>query len=217
MMFDLIEFPDPETQSNKDGLVCVGGELSVQTLLSAYMQGIFPWPQEGYPMLWFSPPERGVIDLKEFHIPKSLRKDFKKCELQFSMNQSFEQVIFECEKQKRPGQDGTWITPEVRKAYTEFHQAGFAYSIECWDQQKLVGGLYGVLIDQFCSAESMFYIQNNASKYCILYLIEFLRENKIDWLDIQMVTPVTESFGGKYITRKEFMQRLKNVIEISST
>ena len=217
MMFDLIEFPNPETQSSEEGLVCVGGELTVQTLLSAYVQGIFPWPQKGYPMLWFSPPERGVIDLKEFHISKSLRKDFKKCDFQFSMNQKFDAVIRACEEQTRPGQDGTWITPEVRKAYTEFHQAGFAYSVECWEKDELVGGLYGVLIDQFCSAESMFYKRSNASKYCILYLIEFLRENNIEWLDIQMVTPVTESFGGKYITRKEFMQRLKNVIEIRST
>ncbi len=199
-------FPDPR-RTSEDGLLCWGGELTTQTLIEAYSKGIFPWPQEGYPMLWFSPPQRGIIDFKDFHISKSLTKDLKKANFDVSFDQEFGQVISHCQKAKRSHEKGTWISPEILSSYTALFKAGHAHSVECWQNKKLVGGLYGVFIGGVFSGESMFHLVNNASKFCLIQVIEFLKAKSVTWLDTQMITPLVKNFGGKYIDREEYLIR----------
>lgn len=205
-----VEFPDLPYLETIDDIVAVGGTLDTETLLEAYSRGIFPWPQRGYPMLWFFPQQRGVLDFKGLHIPKSLNKFIKqKSHLyNFSVNNNFYQVIQQCQIQKRPNQEGTWILPEIKDAYVQLHKDGYAHSIECWRDQILVGGIYGVLIDGVFSGESMFHVEKNTSKLSLLYLIDWLKIKNIQWMDIQMLTPVTEAFGGKYISARDFFYRL---------
>jgi leucyl/phenylalanyl-tRNA--protein transferase len=204
---DAIEFPNPR-EATEEGLIAVGGTLDTPTLLAAYGKGIFPWPQEGYPMLWFSPDPRGVLDFQDLHVPDSLLKFAKKnSHWKFTINQAFADVIGQCRLQKRPGQDGTWILPEIQKAYIDLHKAGHAISLEAWDSGDLVGGIYGVLQNGLFSGESMFYKAPNASKMCLWKMIEYLKSLGHAWMDIQMVTPVTEQLGGKYIPREEFLAR----------
>ncbi len=203
-----IQFPDIH-QTYEDGLLAVGGTLDVATLFEAYKRGIFPWPQVGYPMLWFSPEKRGVIDFSDLHIPRSLEKLQKKKEYVFTINQNFEQVIEACQTQPRKNQHGTWIVPELKTAYLKFHQAGYAHSVECWKGSTLVGGIYGVFVEGVFSGESMFHLLPNVSKLAFLYLMQHLQNRGLDWMDIQMVTPVTENLGGKYILREEFLKRVQ--------
>src|SRR5438094_669305 len=148
-MAPVLEFPDPR-DTGPEGLLALGGDLSAETLLLAYGQGIFPWPIEGAPALtWFSPVERGVLDFAELHLPRSLRHFSKKAPFRFTFDQAFGQVIEACQAAYRPGQPGTWITPEMLEAYVEFHRRGYAHSVEAWEPAtgELVGGLYGVYVD----------------------------------------------------------------------
>ncbi len=200
-----VKFPDPKS-AREDGLLCWGGELNKDTLLEAYSLGIFPWPQEGYPLLWFSPQQRGIIEFSELHISKSLAKDLKSSEFEVSFDRDFEQVISKCQKIKRSHEKGTWITQEMVAAYTALHLTGHCHSVECWQNKKLVGGLYGVFVGGVFSGESMFYLADNASKFCLLQLIEFLKGLSLTWIDTQMVTPLVKNFGGKYIERNEFLK-----------
>ena len=204
----MIQFPDPR-HTTPEGIVAMGGNLEVETLKSAYKKGIFPWPQEGYPLLWFSPDPRGVLDFDDFHVPESLSKFAKKVgHWRYTLNQAFPEVIEQCQLQKRPKQSGTWILPEMKSAYLDFFQAGFVKSLECWEEDQLIGGIYGVEINNVFSGESMFYKKKNASKMCLWKMIEHQKSLGRTWMDIQMVTPVTESFGGKYISREEFLARI---------
>lgn len=204
-----VEFPDPE-ETLAEGILAVGGTLDVGTLYSAYSQGIFPWPQPGFPMLWFSPERRGVIEFKDFHVPESLSR-FRKNhpEIEFTMNKDFRHVIEECSKQPRPGQDGTWILPAMKHAYEELFRAGYAMSVEVRENNLIIGGIYGVLIEGVFSGESMFYIKPNASKLALWHLIEILQAQGHEWIDVQMVTPVIESMGGKYIERADYLEMLR--------
>jgi len=203
--FDLAEFDLTE------GLVAVGGRLDLGTLFQAYYHGIFPWPQEGLPLLWFSPDPRGVLFFEDFHLSDRLQKEWKKKskEYEFTFNKAFERVVTECQNQVRPGQEGTWILPELKKAYIEFHRAGFAHSVECWRGDQLVGGLYGVLVQGVFSGESMFHKESNTSKWCLMQTVNRLRELGLSWMDTQMVTPVVASLGGKEIPRDEYMKLLR--------
>lgn len=205
-----IPFPKVPYEESVDGIVAIGGKVDTPTLLAAYERGIFPWPQEGLPMLWFFPEERGILDFKDLHVPESLYKFIKKnsYRFQFTVNEAFEEVIESCQIQKRKHQQGTWILPEMKKAYIKFHEAGYAHSVECWEGKELVGGVYGVLVRGVFSGESMFHKTTNASKMSLLYLIDWLKEKGIQWMDIQMVTPLLKSFGGKYISDKEYYQLL---------
>ena len=186
----------------------MGGQLSVEILRDAYTHGIFPWPQENTPLLWFSPPERGVLDFAEFKIPSSVKKLTNKQRFRITKNREFLQVIENCSRIPRKGESGTWILPAMVKVYTELHQLGLAHSYEAWREDELVGGLYGVQFQGLFSGESMFYRESGASKVCLVHLVEDLKEQGHEWMDIQMVTPVLELFGGKYITRKDFLGRL---------
>lgn len=205
-----IHFPEVPYLASVDDIVAVGGKLDVGTLLAAYSKGIFPWPQPGLPLLWFFPQERGVLDFSELHISTSLYKFIKKNKNRFrlSVNENFTQVIEACQLQKRKNQPGTWIIPELKKAYIDLHYAGFAHSVECWEANELVGGIYGVFLNGIFSGESMFHKTTNASKISLVFLIEWLKERGISWMDIQMVTPLLAHFGGKYISDKEYFQRI---------
>ncbi len=200
-------FPDP-SEATEEGLVGVGGDLEVETLSSAYSKGIFPWPQPGYPLLWFSPPKRGVIDFSELHISKSLRKELRASH-QITFDTYFEEVIQSCAEIPRSHESGTWILPEMQQAYVAFHKAGFAHSVELREEGNLVGGMYGVFIRGVFSGESMFFKRDNASKICLLAMIQRLRSSGVNWIDTQMVTPVVEQLGGKYIERRVFLERLR--------
>lgn len=203
----LVEFPDPHT-AHPDGIVAVGGDLRPQTLLAAYRRGIFPWPADGYPMLWFCPPERAILEFEHLHLPRSLRQAQRQTRLQYTIDRAFAEVIHACASRPRPDQDGTWITPEIIVAFTRFHQMGYAHSVETWLDGRLVGGLYGVSVDGVFAAESMFYDVPNASKLALLHLIEHLRSRGLDWIDIQVLTPHMVRLGAHEIDRDEFLARL---------
>ncbi|RZA09403.1 MAG: leucyl/phenylalanyl-tRNA--protein transferase [Proteobacteria bacterium] len=206
-----VKFPDPSIlPEDSDGLVYIGGNLSIETLISAYSAGIFPWPlEEVYPLFWFCPQPRGVLDFSELHVPRSLAKLRRQGHYHFTFNQSFRRVMEECAKQPRPGQEGTWIIPSLFSAYEDFHRAGYAHSIECWRGEELVGGLYGVFVKGVFAGESMFHREPNTSKLCLIEMALRLKAEGFQWMDIQMITPVTEQLGGHYISRQEFLTRLK--------
>jgi leucyl/phenylalanyl-tRNA--protein transferase len=204
----LVRFPEPQSAS-EEGIVAIGGDLQVETLLAAYSQGIFPWPHEGYPLLWFCPWERGVLEFKNLHVPRSLQKLDKKTPWTWTTDQAFDEVIKACAEVPREGQSGTWITDEVLLAYRNFHRAGFAHSLEVWEGAQLVGGIYGVFVKNVFSAESMFFHQSNASKWALWKLVTFLQKKGLEWMDVQMVTNVCERFGAHLISQKEFLAKLR--------
>ena len=208
-----VHFPDPWILSEEsDGLLYIGGNLDPDTLLRAYGAGIFPWPlEEEYPLFWFCPQPRGVLDFDRLHIPKSVEKIRKKYIYSFTFNKAFTQVVEACAKQPRPGQNGTWIVPNMLPSYEKFHKLGYAHSIECWQGDRLVGGLYGVCVKGVFSGESMFHLEANTSKLCLVEMALKLKSLGLQWMDIQMLTPVTEALGGTYISRKEFLVRLQQV------
>jgi leucyl/phenylalanyl-tRNA---protein transferase len=204
------QFPDPRT-AYPDGLLAVGGDLHPETLMLAYSQGIFPWPREEWPLAWFSPEERGVLDFADLHIPRSLRKARERASFRYSIDEAFPEVIAACAAAQRPDQPGTWIIPEMVEAYIEFHELGHAHSVEVWEGDELVGGLYGVDAGGSFGGESMFHRRPNASKLAILHLIDHLRERGAEWIDIQTMTPHFELLGAKLILREEFLARLAAV------
>ena len=204
---ELVSFPHPALAFD-EGIVDLSDDLSVDRLLESYSFGIFPWPHEDLPTLWFSPAHRGVLDFSEFHISKSLKKVLAKSDWSYSFNREFETVIRTCAQAPRPGQSGTWITERMIQGYLEFHDAGYAHSLEVWAGDDLVGGLYGVYVAGVFSGESMFFHQPNASKAALVRLVDFLSGHNLTWMDIQMVTPASKAFGGKYIPRHRFLERL---------
>jgi leucyl/phenylalanyl-tRNA--protein transferase len=203
----IAEFP-PISNCNEDGLLAIGGDLEIPSLLLAYKNGIFPWPyNEEYPLCWFSPDPRGVIKYKNLHISKSLKKIIKQRKFDIKYNHNFEAVIHGCANAKNRNDRGeTWITQQMIQAYIDLFYAGFAFSVEAYQNEKLVGGVYGVRIGTIVSGESMFYTVSNASKVCLIFLIEKLHSDGIDLLDTQMVTPVTKQLGAIEISRKEFFK-----------
>lgn len=208
----ILEFPPIET-ADESGLIGIGGDLEIESLILAYSQGIFPWPiSKEYPLAWFSPDPRGVIFFDQFHLSKSFRRFLNKCPYFVKYNTNFEAVILNCAKVKRQHEKSTWITNDIIEAYIEFHRRGFAYSVEVYRQvdgdEKLIGGLYGVKLKNYVCGESMFHIEDNASKFALYSLMNKLYDEGIGWLDTQMITPVVESMGGSYIERKRFIELL---------
>ena len=208
-------FPSP-LSANEDGLVFVGGDVTSENILTAYKAGIFPWPVSiNLPMTWFSPDPRGVIFCNDLKINQSLKKFLKKTSFKTTQNKNFKEVILKCAKHHefyKSNPYGTWITPEMVEGYVNLFEKGNAYSIEVWDQDTIVGGLYGVCIENFYSAESMFFLKDNASKFAIVELIKFMKDRDIELLDIQMVTPTTEKLGAIEIPRTDFLDKLKLLI-----
>jgi leucyl/phenylalanyl-tRNA--protein transferase len=204
----MVKFPDPRTATS-EGLVAVGGNLKVETLLAAYRVGIFPWPvAENKPILWFSPEERGVLEFDHLRIPRSLVKERARSSLRFTIDQDFKGVINNCAGMVRDGVVDTWITQAMVNAYIEFHNQGYAHSVEAWEGDALVGGLYGVAVDGAFAGESMFSTQPGASKLALLYLIDYLKERGLGWIDIQTLSPLMSMLGGRTISRDEFLERL---------
>lgn len=206
-----IVFP-PIENATEDGLVALGGDLEVDTLVSAYHQGIFPWPVSlDHPLAWFSPDPRGVLYLDKLHLSKSFSKFLKKNPFQVTFNQAFDEVINQCARMGRKDQRSTWITQDLIQGYEKLFKQELAYSVEVWNGRELIAGLYGVSMGDLISGESMFTKENNASKLALYSLIMKLRDSGISWLDTQMVTPVVESFGGEYIPRPDFIQMLLKI------
>ncbi len=206
-------FPDPRNldPSDSQGLVAHGGDLTLPFLLEAYARGIFPWPQgpmDQFPLLWFSPDPRGILDFAQLHLAKSFLKWKKSCELSVTCNARFTEVIRRCRLKERKGQSGTWILPEMETAYAELFLQGKALSVEVWKKDLLVAGIYGVLSEKYFSAESMFTDVPNASKLAFVELVEELRRRGFAWMDLQMVTSVSKAFGAKLIPRSEFLDRI---------
>ncbi len=200
---------NPPEKATPEGIVGIGGPLDVATLQCAYRQGIFPWPHTGLPLLWFNPDPRAVLDFDELHIPERLARRRRKLALRFTVDTAFDQIIASCRKAPRPGQEGTWITPRMINAFQALHAAGDAHSIEAWDENNhLVAGLYGVTAGGVFSGESMFHTISDASKLCVLFLIEHLKERGATWIDIQTMTPHFAMLGAKEISRTDYLTRL---------
>lgn len=200
-------FPDPR-DTGPEGVVALGGDLHPDSLYLAYRQGIFPWPHEGLPLLWFCPPERAILEFARLHVPRSLAKERRRTALTFTLDRAFDQVIEGCRRARRPGQDGTWITPPMLRAYRAFHRLGHAHSAEAWDGETLVGGIYGVAVEGAFSGESMFTSRPNASKLALLHLLDHLAARGLDWIDIQQMTPHMAALGATRVSRDAFLLRL---------
>lgn len=201
-------FP-PASLAEPDGLLAIGGDLSPARLLLAYQNGIFPW-YEGEDILWWCPDPRFVLFPGELKINKTIKQLLKRDEFEFTINRAFKDVIQQCKKITRPGQDGTWITDEVQKAYTTMHELGYAHSAEVWKDNELVGGLYGIRLGKIFFGESMFSKVSNASRYAF---IRYLQLNTgIELVDCQVYTAYLESLGARMITGKEFDALLKTLI-----
>ncbi len=208
-----LEFP-PASSADRDGLVAVGGDLSVDRLLLAYRSGIFPWPIfHDDLMTWFSPDPRAILELDQLHISKSLRKVLRRGTFQITVNQEFSEVIDGCGA-PAPDRPSTWITREMKQAYLRLHEDGHAHSVETRLDGELVGGLYGVAIGGFFAGESMFSQVTDASKVALVALVERLRERGYRLLDIQQATPHLVSMGANEVPRKRYLQRLNEALGI---
>ena len=205
--------PLQQALSEPNGLLAIGGDLSAGRLLSAYKEGIFPWFSEGEPVMWWSPNPRMVLFPAELKISDSLKKTLKKTPFEVRFNTAFRDVITACSYTTRPNQAGTWITPDIVNAYCDLHALNHAISSECWLDGKLVGGCYGVLISSIFYGESMFHTCTDASKVAFVHLVTHLKNQGVEMIDCQMKTPLLTSFGGREITRDEFLQTLNKLIE----
>lgn len=200
-------FP-PVSQAEPDGLLAVGGDLSLARLELAYRSGIFPW-YEGEYILWWCPDPRFVIFPDELRVSKSMQQLFRKKTFSFTINKAFREVISNCQQISREGQDGTWITGDVLEAYTEFHKAGFAHSAEAWLDGELVGGCYGVRMGNVFFGESMFSKVSNASKFAFISYVQQLIREGVQLIDCQVYTEHLESLGARMIPRTHFIELLK--------
>ena len=208
-------FPDPEL-AEADGLVAVGGDLSPDRLLRAYADGIFPWYSEETPILWWSPDPRMVLLPAELHLPRSLRRTIRSGAFEVRADTAFGAVIRRCAETGRPGQDGTWITPEMIVAYERLHELGFAHSFEAWEGGELAGGLYGVSLGAAFFGESMFSDQPDASKVAFAASVEWLGGRGFELVDCQVDTEHLRRFGAREIRRAEFLARLRNALASST-
>jgi len=199
-----IWFPEA-TEATEDGLLAIGGDLSVERLMYAYKHGIFPWFEEGQPILWWSPDPRMVLFPNELKISKSMKQVLRNSSFKVTINRAFNAVIHECSVVKRDGQSGTWITKEMIDAYINLHELGYAKSVEVWQDNELVGGLYGIDLGNVFCGESMFSNVSNASK---VGFISYLRNTNYKLIDCQVYTEHLASLGAREIPRDEFLNHL---------
>jgi leucyl/phenylalanyl-tRNA--protein transferase len=202
-------FP-PVEEANSEGILAVGGDLSPERLLLAYKNGIFPWFQGDEPILWWAPPERMVLFFEDLKISKSMRKTIKSNAFNVTFNKDFKSVITNCQKIKRVDQEGTWITNDMIEAYCKLHELGYAKSVEVWQNNKLVGGLYGIDLGTIFCGESMFSKVSNASKVAFITLAQNLKKVNYKLIDCQVHNDHLESLGCVEIEREDFMNILKN-------
>ena len=210
MIFRLDErliFPNPEL-AEPDGLLAIDGDLSTERLWLAYQNGIFPWYSDDSPILWYSPHERFVLFPDELKISKSMRQVLHSGKFVITQNKCFAVVIEACSQVERPGQDGTWITTEMKIAYEQLHKHGLAHSVEVWENDALVGGFYGVQVNNVFCGESMFSKVSNASKAALIWLCQ---SERYQLIDCQVHTEHLESMGARMILREEYMQILRNI------
>ena len=204
------QFPNPNNALiEPDGLLAVGGDLSPERIINAYINGIFPWYSDGQPILWWSPNPRAVLFPENLHVSRSLKKIIRKQVFTTTMDQAFEQVIKSCAKTPRKEQDGTWITNDMQQAYIKLHELGIAHSSECWLGDKLVGGLYGIAIGKVFFGESMFSHQSNASKIAFIHLLDELVNSNYALIDCQVTTKHLLSLGAEEIPREQFLKLIK--------
>ena len=203
---DKIWFPPIET-ALEDGLLAMGGDLSTERLIKAYEEGIFPW-YEGETPLWWSPNPRFVLFPAHLNVSATMKQVIKRQAFDFKTNTAFDQVITNCKKIKRVGQVGTWITPDVEKAYNILHEKGIAHSAEAWSNGKLVGGLYGIKMGKLFFGESMFSSESNASKFAFISYVKQLEAEGIVLIDCQVYTEHLESLGAAMISRENFKELL---------
>lgn len=205
-----LDFPDPERSSSKD-VIAAGGDLSPERLLAAYKRGIFPWYNEGEPILWWSPDPRMVLFPDDLKIAKSMRPLFNSQKFKVTYDTVFQEVMRNCQENDRKGQSGeTWINDEMIQSYTALNQSGYAHSVEVWEDDILVGGLYGIAIGKLFFGESMFTKVSNASKFGFISLVNILKNKDFQLIDCQQETQHLTSLGGKMISRKAFMAYVKN-------
>lgn len=210
-MFDRGYFPDV-TLAGEDGLLAAGGSLEIPVLLEAYSKGIFPWYAEGSPILWWSPDPRMVLFPDQLKVSKSLDQTLRNNQFEISMDRRFPEVIRQCSKVYRPGQEGTWITEDMIKAYILLFEEGYAHSVEVLVEGELVGGLYGVSLGGAFFGESMFHLQKDVSKVALYHLVDHARRNNIDLIDAQQSTPHMQSLGAEEITRSRFLDLLQKAL-----
>lgn len=215
-------FPDPEL-ADANGLLAIGGDLSPSRLLAAYRTGIFPWYGEDQPLLWWSPDPRCVILPEAFRIPHTVRKELRKSRFSVTFDCAFAAVMHACAQTFRPGQDGTWIVDDMIEAYTRLHEAGFAHSVEVWeesgeeggfiaDEKRLVGGLYGVYLNRVFFGESMFHLRPHASKLALVQLMDWLHDRECVLVDCQMETAHIMRYGAELLPRTLFLERLRKAM-----
>jgi leucyl/phenylalanyl-tRNA--protein transferase len=203
----------PPVEEAEDGLLAVGGDLSSERLLLAYRSGIFPWYDERVPILWHSPDPRCVLPLDRLHVGRTLRRVIAKGTYEVRFDTAFERVIRACQKTPRPGQDGTWITEEMARAYVKLHRIGYAHSVEAWRGGELAGGLYGVSLGRMFFGESMFAWQPNASKVALVCLARRVHGWGFPVIDAQVPTPHTLSMGAEEWPRAKFIDLLRRELE----
>ena len=206
-----ILFPPVDT-AGEDGIVAFGGDLSTERLLLAYRSGIFPWYNEDEPITWWCPDPRFVLFPQHLKVSKSMASVLRNGKFRFTINRAFTQVIQNCKTISREGQDGTWISPAVQKAYITLHTLGHAHSAEAWMNGELVGGLYGIRMGNIFFGESMFSKESNASKFAFINYIKQLQKEGVVLIDCQVYTEHLESLGAEMIERKDFIEILKENI-----
>ncbi len=188
-------------------IIAIGPPPTIPNLLDAYSNGIFPWPDPSYPeMIWASPIRRGILHFDAFKPNSRLLRTYKSPRWRYTIDQAFQDVLENCAVAHRPNQSGTWITPKIKHAYLKFFEAGHTHSIEVWEENDLIAGLYGVNVAGYFAGESMFAKRNNASKCALIYLIDHLKDRGAAWMDIQQLTPHMAALGATEIPRADFLQ-----------
>ena len=205
-----VDFPDiADALKNPNGLLAIGGDLDETRLLNAYQKGIFPWFNEGQPILWWTPNPRCILKPNKIHISHSLKKCLRKNQFQITYNKSFANVISQCSINRNKDND-TWLTNDMKKAFINLHKTGYAHSVECWHNKELVGGLYGIAMGKIFFGESMFSRMSNTSKITLVHLAKRLEEMNFQLIDCQISSKHLQTLGAELITRNQFTKFLKD-------
>ncbi len=210
-MHETFGFPNPRL-ADDHGLLAIGGDYRPEMLLSAYSNGIFPWPNDELPYAWFSPNPRMILVPDELHVSRSLRRTLRRGHFHTTFDTAFDDVVHHCANAERPGQGGTWITEELIAGFSSLHRLGLAHSVETWRGDRLVGGIYGLALGKVFCGESMFHLERDASKVAFVTLVQRLQGWDFHLLDCQLHTPHLEQFGAREWDRDDFLDALENAL-----